>query len=141
MNNSKKLLALACAAALIALPAFAQDKAKPAEKAAPAAAPKAAEKKGDEAKKGEESVKVLIDNEKVRVSEVTYKPGATSAMRERNARVSRALTDGSMERIYPDGKKETVHWKAGEVKYFPKQTFVNKNVGKKDMVLYVVTPK
>ena len=46
-----------------------------------------------------------------------------------------------MERAYPDGKKETVEWKAGQVKYFPKETFTNRNVGKTDVVLFVTTLK
>jgi hypothetical protein len=34
-----------------------------------------------------------------------------------------------------------VHWKTGQVKYFPKETFANQNVGKKEMVLFVTTLK
>lgn len=62
-------------------------------------------------------------------------------MRERGPRVTRALSNGTMERVYADGKKEVVHWKAGDVKYFPKETFTNKNVGKDDVVLFVTTLK
>jgi hypothetical protein len=123
MTHTKRLVALACAATLVTLSAMAQDK-KPAE-----------------AKMEQGTTKVLVDNDKMVVTEVTYKPGAGSTMRERNARATRALTDGKMERATPDGKKETVEWKAGQVRYFPKETFANKNVGTKDMVLYVVTPK
>jgi hypothetical protein len=132
-----KLIPALAVAALLATPAFAQDKAKPA--AAPEKAKAAAPAKADE--KGQEQVKVLVENDKVRVSETHYKPGAASAMRERGARVTRALVGGTMERSYPDGKKETVVWKAGDVKYFPKETFMNKNVGKNEVVLYVVTLK
>ena len=56
-------------------------------------------------------------------------------------RVTRALTSGTMERTSPDGKKTTVEWKAGEVKYFPKETFANKNVGKTEVVLFVTALK
>jgi hypothetical protein len=55
--------------------------------------------------------------------------------------VTRALTTGTMERTYADGKKETIEWKAGDVKYSPKGTFVNKNVGKTEVVLFVTTLK
>jgi hypothetical protein len=72
---------------------------------------------------------------------VTYKPGEASDMRERGARVTRALSNGTMERVYKDGKKETVQWKTGDVKYFPKETFSNKNVGKTDVHLFVTTLK
>ena len=112
---------LACAFALgLAAPAMAADEKKAAATVQP---------------------KVLLENEKVRVSEVRYKPGQSSDMRERQARVTRAITAGTMERTYSDGKKEKVVWKAGDVKWSPKETFVNKNVGKSEIVLYVVTPK
>jgi len=122
-----------------ASPAWAQDKkaetkAVPADKAKPQ--PPAAQ-----AKAGTGTTKVIVDNEKVNVIEVRYKPGEASEMRERPPRVVRALTDGTMERTYPDGKKETVKWTAGEVKYFPKDNFANKNIGKKEMVLFVTNLK
>jgi mannose-6-phosphate isomerase-like protein (cupin superfamily) len=115
------------------MPAIAQDKGKPAAMDTPKAA---AEKKASEGMR-----KVLVDNDKVLVTEVSYKPGEASAMRERGPRVTRALRGGTMERTYADGKKETVEWKAGDVKYSPKGTFVNKNVGKTEVVLFVTTLK
>ncbi len=123
----------------IAMPALAQDKAKPAamdKSKAAAEKPKAAEKKA-----GEGTRKVLVDNDKVVVTEVRYKPGEGSTMRERGPRVTRALTSGTMERTYADGKKETIEWKAGDVKYSPKQTFINKNVGKTEVALFVTALK
>ncbi len=129
-------------AAFLAIPALAQDKAKPAaaEKAKATEDKGKAAKAGDE-KKGQETSKVLFENDKVRVNETRYKPGDASASRERNPRVVRALSDGTMERTYLDGKKETTQWKTGDVKYFPKDTFANKNVGKTEVVLYVVSLK
>jgi hypothetical protein len=136
MTSSRRFSALIPAlavAAFLATPAFAQDKK-------PAAAPEKA-KAGAPAKKDATAPKVLVDNDKVRVSETRYKPGEASDMRERGNRVTRALTDGTLERTYADGKKETINWKAGDVKYSTKATFVNKNVGKAEMVLYTVTLK
>jgi len=127
-------ITLAAVALAFATSAIAQDKAKPA-----AEKPKAAAE--TKASAGQGTRKVLIDNEKVIVVETRYKPGEASEMRERNARVTRALTSGDMERTYADGKKEVVHWKAGDVKYSPKATFVNKNVGKTEVVLFVTTLK
>ena len=133
-TTMKLLLSALLTAGLASMPALAQDKAKPAAMEKPKAA--AAEKKA-----GEGTTKVLVDNEKVRVTEVRYKPGEGSEMRERGPRVTRALTSGTMERTSPDGKKTTVEWKAGDVKYFPKETFVNKNVGKTEVVLFVTALK
>lgn len=134
MNNPKIALAAACLlAAVVANPVLAQDKAKPAA-AAPATPAKAAIKDDRERK-------VFVDNEKVLVSEVRYKPGAASGMVERGNRVVRALTEGTLEKTFPDGKKETVTWKAGQVKFSPKETYSQKNVGKTELVLFVTTLK
>ena len=139
MKSGYPLCALALvSAAFLATPAIAQDK----KAAAPAKAPdaKAApDKKAVE--KGGETRKVILENDKVLVTENTYPPGASSAMRERRARVSRSLTDGTMEKTWADGKKEVLKWKAGEVRYSPQETFIQKNVGKSDWVVYTVTLK
>ena len=119
-------------AALFALPSAAQDKK--------AAAP-AAEKKADAKAVAEGTTKVVLDNDKYRVTEVTFKPGQGSKVQERPARVVRALVVGTMERNYPDGKKEKIEWKAGQVRYLPKEQFGNVNIGKKDMVFYIVAAK
>jgi curli biogenesis system outer membrane secretion channel CsgG len=116
-------------AALAAAPVAAQDKAKPAS--APAA----------KAKEASPSTKTLFENDKVKVMETRFKPGEGSEPRERPGRVVRALTDGIMMRTYPDGKTQKVEWKAGETKWFGKESFGNKNVGKTEMVLFIVETK
>ena len=99
--------------------AMAQEKAK-------AAAPK-------------QEVKVLVENDKVRVSENRWVPGAESESVARPNRVVRALKGGTLQRIYPDGKKESVNWKTGEAKYLAKaEPYIVKNIGKSEVVLYVV---
>jgi hypothetical protein len=118
-------LAAAClpalmVAGLLAYPASAQDKAK-------------------EPPPG--TTKTIVDNDKIKATEVTFKPGQGSAVRERLPRVVRALSNGTMERIYSDGKKDKVEWKTGQVRYFPKESFGNWNVGKTDVVLFVVETK
>jgi hypothetical protein len=52
------------------------------------------------------------------------------------------LTDGTIQRIYADGKTETVQWKAGEVRARgPDKAYAVKNIGKSDFAVYVVQPK
>jgi beta-alanine degradation protein BauB len=116
-------------AALAAAPVAAQDKAKPAS--APAA----------KSKEASPSSKTLFENDKVKAMELHYKPGEGSEPRERPGRVVRALTDGTMMRTYPDGKTRKVEWKTGDTKWFGKESFGNKNVGKTEMVLFVVETK
>lgn len=104
---------------------MAQDKAKDA-KAAPA-------------KKGVPVLKVFLDNDKVRVFEVTFKPGDAGANVARPQRVIRPLKGGTLTRIYPDGKKDTLTFKTGEVKVLePSPPYIPKNEGKTDIVLYNV---
>lgn len=58
-------------------------------------------------------------------------------------RVVRALKGGAMERAWADGKKEKVEWKTRQVRAQgpDTQAFQNKNVGKTEIVLYVVNLK
>jgi hypothetical protein len=112
----------------LATPALAQDKGSMA-KAAPA-------------KKGEPAVKVYYENDAVRVFEVTFKPGDAAASIERPLRVIRVLKGGTLTLIYPDGKKEKLPWKTGEVKVREATpAYSPKNEGKSDVVLYVVYVK
>jgi hypothetical protein len=90
--------------------------------------------------------KVLLSNERVEVTETRYKPGAENSNVPRAARVIRALTSGTLQRIYPDGRKENLEWKAGEVRFNPAlegatPQYTTKNVGKSELVLYSVRLK
>ena len=126
MRKSAGLLAgLLCSALMFATPAMAQE--KKAEKKA--AAPKA-------------ELKVLIENDKVRVYEARIPAGGEAANIPRPYRIGRALTNGTIERQFADGKKEIAHWKAGEVKELgPNPQYIPKNIGKTEFRIYIVEPK
>ena len=87
------------------------------------------------------ATKVHVDNDKVRATEVTYPPGKSSGMVERPPRVTRALTDGTLEKTYKDGKKETLSFKSGDVRYNPRETYDQKNVGAKDVTHFTMSIK
>ena len=92
----------------------------------------------------EPTAKVLSNNDKVRVVEVTYKPDDESKSRKRPVfRVVRALKGGTLQRIYADGKTEDWVMKAGDVKVYDadKEPFATKNVGASDLIFYVVLLK
>lgn len=110
----------------VANPAIAQDKAKDAKAA-----------------KGQPAIKVLAENDKLRAWEVTFKPGdENTAVPSSSTRVVRALKGGTLMRTYTDGKTERVEWKAGDVRINqPSAQYTAKNVGKTDIVLYVVLLK
>ena len=114
---------------------WAQDKAKDA-KAAPAA----------KAEKGQATQNVLLENAKVIVREIRYKPDDLNTNVPRNGRVVRALTSGTLMRTYPDGKTQNVEFKAGDVRFNEPVVgagpqYTTKNVGKSELVLYIVELK
>ena len=89
------------------------------------------------------TIKVLLENDKVKVYETTYKPGdvntgvATSA-----TRIIRVMKGGTIERSYADGKKETLVLKTGEVNFYTRLPAYNvKNIGKTVLQTYVVQLK
>ena len=117
-----KLLA-AFAAIFVAAAAVAQDKA---EKKAPQA-----------------SVHPISENDKVKVYEVTFKPGAENkGVAASTMRVVRAIRGGQLERTYAAGKTEIVTWRPGQVRIVqPGPAYGTKNVGKSLVVLYIVQVK
>jgi hypothetical protein len=112
----------------VATPAMAQEKGKSANAAM--------------AKKGEPVIKVYYENDAVRIFDVTFRPGDQAANIERPLRVIRVLKGGTLTLIYPDGKKEKLMWKTGEVKVRQATPqYAPKNEGKSDIRLYVVYVK
>jgi hypothetical protein len=100
---------------------------------------KAKSTKKKPAKTSEAVIKEILENDKVRVVEVTFKPGAESTGMQLPARVTRGLKGGALTRIYTDGKKEKVTFKTGEVKFGEAvPAHVIKNASKKTIVLYSV---
>ena len=97
----------------------------------------------DKATKGAPTIKVLLENDKVKVYETSYKPGdvntgvATSA-----TRIIRVMKGGTIERSYADGKKQTLVLKTGEVNFYTQLPAYNvKNIGKTVFQTYVVQLK
>jgi len=112
-------------AATIAIPAVAQDKAKG----------------------GKATMKVLLENDRVKVYETTYKPGdVNTEVPSSFHRINRTLQGGTIERTYKDGKKEKLELKAGTVRFLDPAkpgapTYTVQNIGKTDYVSYVVLLK
>ena len=106
---------------------LAQDKAKDA-KVAPAA------------EKGKSTTKVLLENEKVRITESTFLPGDVSTS-DRKPRLAYYLTNSEMQRVSKDGKKTIVKRVAGTAAWFEADSDVVTNVGKTKVVLINVVHK
>jgi quercetin dioxygenase-like cupin family protein len=94
-------------------------------------------------KAGKASVRVLLDNAKVRVVETTLKPGdELAAITTSVPRVIRVLKGGTTQFAYADGKKETKVWNAGDVIWVePGPAYSNKNIGKTEVQLFVINLK
>jgi hypothetical protein len=88
-------------------------------------------------------MKVLIDDDKVKVYEATYAPGAENkGVASSSMRIVRAMTSGTLELTYADGKKEKRPWKAGQVREVkPGPAYTTKNISKTELQLYVVQLK
>ena len=81
----------------------------------------------------------ILDNARVRVVEVTMKPGSESDSVELPVRVTRALKGGTLTRIFPGGKKEKITFKTGEVRFGEAvSSHVVKNSGRGTIHLYSV---
>jgi hypothetical protein len=89
------------------------------------------------------TIKVLLENDKVRVYELTQKPGAeNTGVVATSSRIVRALKGGTIQRTYADGKKETVIYKTGQVRLNePGPAFTTKNIGKTEILFYIVQLK
>jgi len=92
---------------------------------------------------GQATTKVVAENDKLRVYELWYKPGdVNQSVPNSSLRVVRALRGGTLMRMHSDGKNEKVEWKTGEVKInTPTEPYTSKNIGKTELVLYIVLLK
>ncbi|MGH8640889.1 MAG: hypothetical protein ACRET6_04210 [Burkholderiales bacterium] len=89
------------------------------------------------------SQKVLHDDDRVRVTETTSKPGNVGNNTVRGKRVTRYIQGGTQERNYADGRKEKIERKTGEVFVAgpDKDQYFVRNIGKTTIVTYTVTLK
>ncbi len=96
----------------------------------------------DKAKAKESSsvTKVLLENDKVRVAEATFKPGDVSRA-DRRARANYVIKGGTLERTSKDGKKTVVERKTGEVVWLEADSDVVRNIGKTTFVVLSIQVK
>ena len=94
--------------------------------------------------KGKATIKVLLENDKVLVTENHFRPGDVGEDDRSKFRVNRTLQGGTLERIFPDGKRERFEVTTGQVRYFEPSKSGNykvMNVGKTTVINYVVRLK
>lgn len=117
------LIAAFVLAGAVAMPAMAQD--KKSDKKPPVRAQK-----------------VLVDNDRVRVSESVFKPGEENPMQQRGYRITRVLKGSTtVERRHSGGKSEKIEWKEGSVHVSPADNASTRNIGKSEVTIYTVVLK
>jgi hypothetical protein len=86
--------------------------------------------------------KILVNNDRVRVSESVFKPGEVNPMAKRGYRVTRVLKGNTtVVRTHADGKTQKIEWKEGGVYVSPADNASTKNVGKSAVTIYTVVLK
>ena len=85
--------------------------------------------------------KVLLDNEQVRVLEVTLKPGEKTGMHSHPNHVIYAVKGGVSKAWSPDGKSTELETKDGEARWMAATTHDTENTGKGAVKVVVIELK
>lgn len=85
--------------------------------------------------------KILLENDKVRVMEVDFKPGMIAPWHSHPNHVIYALTSGKIEITEKGKTATTMEIKAGTAMYMPAVTHMGKNVGTTTIKLIVTEMK
>lgn len=78
---------------------------------------------------GKAEITILLENAKVKVYEVTFRPGDAAPSQLRPNRVIHYKTPGKLTRVYPDGKLEDRTFAAGDTIWIEAGTYAVKNTG------------
>jgi quercetin dioxygenase-like cupin family protein len=91
-----------------------------------------------DAQEARDSAKTLLQNERVRVMEVNFKPGAKTSEVSQPNRFLYALTDGSLVFVPPGKTPYELSFKAGEAIWLPSQQMSTENDSGKEVKALVV---
>jgi hypothetical protein len=95
----------------------------------------------DLAKLSPEDVKVLLENDRVRVLEVRHQPGVKEPMHSHPAYISYFLDDTKVKVTSPDGKTVVRDRKAGEIQFSGPVTHALENIGTTEQHVLVIELK
>jgi quercetin dioxygenase-like cupin family protein len=95
----------------------------------------------DAAKVDPKHYTVTSENDEVRILKVHYGPREKSVMHSHPDSVAVFLTDGKGTFTFPDGKTQTIEWKAGDTQYEAAVTHLPENTGDKAFELVLVELK
>ena len=88
-----------------------------------------------------DKVKVLLENDKVKVLDFKLKPGEETGMHSHPNYIVYFLTDGKMMTAMADGKSTESEVKAGDISWSEGLTHNNKNTGKTEAHAIVIELK
>ena len=95
----------------------------------------------DLAKVAPNTTKVLLENDRVRVLEVHYKPGEKAAMHAHPATLLYPLSAGKLKSTTPDGKSTENEVSVGQANWIEAVTHATENVGTTDVRTLVIELK
>ncbi len=95
----------------------------------------------DPMKVGPDIYKLKFENERVRVMEVVFVPGAKIAMHSHPDHVTTLITAGTLRLSYPDGTTKEISGNAGDVFYIPAESHAAENIGTTEVKGIVVELK
>ena len=96
--------------------------------------------KAADAKEIAVDTKVLLENDKVRVTQSTFKPGAVSRA-DRKARMNYVIAGGKLQRTNKEGKTTTYERTTGQAVWLEADSDVVKNIGNTTFVVLGVVHK
>jgi len=85
--------------------------------------------------------KVVFENERVRVSEATFAPGAKIPMHEHPDHFVYVITPGKLKLSYPDGRAVEFNAVPGKVTWIPAEMHAGENIGTTEVKLLVTELK
>jgi len=96
----------------------------------------------DVLKAAPEAYTLLFENEKVRVMEVSLKPGQKAPMHNHpSSHIVYVTKDAKFKLSFPDGKNQEIDLKAGKAVWMPAGQHETENVGKTDGLNVVIEVK
>ena len=98
-------------------------------------------KAADPIKVGPGIYTLKFENEKVRVSEILFKPGDKMPMHQHPDHFVYVLSAATMRLSYPDGKVNEISAVPGQVMWIPAETHAGANIGTTDFKALVVELK
>ena len=95
----------------------------------------------DPVKVGPTIYKVVLENERVRVSEIHFAPGAKMPMHEHPDHFVYMMSDGKLKLSYPDGHSQEMDVHPGQTVWMNAETHAGENIGTTDVRGLVVELK